>query len=146
MTKRIISLFLTIAIMASLMVFAAVPGFAVFDGGDGTQDNPYLISTAAQLHEFRDLVNGGNAKLCAQLTNNIDLGGENWTPIGLSSSGYNGVFDGSGYAIRNLFVYQHRRHDRMGYRSFRYSRQERHGEESERGRHLLHERQAAQGR
>ena len=106
MTKRIISLFLTLAILASLMVFCAVPGFAAFDGGDGTQDNPYLISTAAQLHEFRDLVNSGKSKICAQLTDNIDLGGENWTPIGLSSGGYTGIFDGSGYAIRNLLVSQ----------------------------------------
>lgn len=107
MTKRIISMFLCIAIMASLMVFAAVPGFAYeFDGGDGSQNDPYLISTAEQLHAFRDLVNGGKYSICAKLTDNIDLGSVDWTPIGLSSRGYTGTFDGSGYAIRNLFVSQ----------------------------------------
>ena len=78
--------------------------YAAFDKGTGTADDPYVITTAAQLKEFRDLVNGGSNKLCAQLGANIDLNNEPWTPIGLSSSGYCGTFEGGGYAIRNLMI------------------------------------------
>ena len=40
--------------------------------GDGV-DNPYQISTAAELAWFRDQVNGGNNTISATLTDNIDL-------------------------------------------------------------------------
>lgn len=105
MAKRIISLFMTLVLLAGLLTVAAVPASAAsFDGGDGSRDDPYLISTAAQLKAFRDLVNGGSRSACAKLTNNIDLERCDWDPIGLSSSGYTGIFDGNGYAIRNLEV------------------------------------------
>jgi len=105
MKKRIISLFMTLAMLAGLLAVTAVPASAAsFDGGDGSRDDPYLISTAAQLETFRDLVNGGKRSLCASLSNNIDLRNAEWTPIGLSSSGYTGTFDGNGYAIKNLQI------------------------------------------
>ena len=105
MKKRILSLFLTLVMLMSLLTVAAVPASAVtFDGGDGSRDNPYLISTAAQFKAFRDLVNDGKDSACAKLTNNIDLESCDWDPIGLSASGYTGVFDGNGYAIQNLKV------------------------------------------
>ena len=40
--------------------------------GDGV-DNPYQISTAAELAWFRDQVNSGNNTISATLTDNIDL-------------------------------------------------------------------------
>lgn len=105
MKKRVLSLFLTLVMLMSLLTVAAVPASAVtFDGGDGSRDNPYLISTAAQFKAFRDLVNSSNGSASAKLTNNIDLESCDWDPIGLSSSGYTGVFDGNGYAIQNLKV------------------------------------------
>jgi hypothetical protein len=105
MKKRILSLFLTLVMLMSLLTVAAVPASAVtFDGGDGSRDNPYLISTVAQFKAFRDIVNSSNGSACAKLTNNIDLESCDWDPIGLSSSGYTGVFDGNGYAIQNLKV------------------------------------------
>lgn len=105
MKKRILSLFLSLVMLASLLTVAVVPASAVtFDGGDGSRDNPYLISTKAQLEGFRDLVNGGSRAICGALTGNIDLQNTQWEPIGLSSSGYAGTFDGNGYAIRNLQI------------------------------------------
>ena len=83
--------------------------------GDGTQENPYQISTADELRWFAGLVNGtltdGTAKntaACAVLTTNIDLGGAAWTPIGNLSANisnvYTGTFDGAGHTISNLTV------------------------------------------
>ena len=77
--------------------------------GSGTETAPYQISTAAGLKWFRDMVNSGEYGLCAVLTADIDLSGENWTPIGISnynngSGAYSGTFDGKGHTISGLNV------------------------------------------
>ena len=84
--------------------------------GDGV-DNPYQISTAAELAWFRDQVNSGNNTISATLTDNIDLtefchakdGTKyteevSWTPIGNSDNMYQGTFDGNGKTISNLYI------------------------------------------
>ena len=84
--------------------------------GNGKVDNPYKISTAAELAWFRDLVNKGNVKASAKLTADIDLSEfchaadgtkyteeVSWTPIGYSNT-YQGTFDGDGKTIRNLYI------------------------------------------
>ena len=84
--------------------------------GDGV-DNPYQISTAAELAWFRDQVNGGNNRISATLTEDIDLAEfchakdgtkyteeVSWTPIGNSDNMYQGTFDGNGKTIRNLYI------------------------------------------
>ena len=95
--------------------------------GNGV-DNPYQISTAAELAWFRDYVNGtigdeGEAagtthpSASAKLTADIDLSefchakdaAKNtdelsWTPIGNSGNKYQGTFDGNGKTIRNLYI------------------------------------------
>ena len=92
--------------------------------GNGSVENPYKISTAAELAWFRDYVNGtivddGEAagtthpSVSATLTENIDLsefchaaddaknpGEVSWTPINI----YQGTFDGNGKTIRNLYI------------------------------------------
>ena len=86
--------------------------------GDGDVDNPYQISTAAELVWFRDQVNSGNRGISAKLTADIDLSEfchaadgtkyteeVSWTPIGNSDDNtYQGTFDGDGKTIRNLYV------------------------------------------
>ena len=79
--------------------------------GAGTQDNPYQISTADELRWFAGLVNGTltdgtaqNAAAWATLTDDIDLTGADWTPIGSDSTPYTGTFDGAGHTISNLTV------------------------------------------
>ena len=82
--------------------------------GSGTKDDPYQISTAAQLKRFRNIVNGTggqtpNPGACAELTADIDLENEAWKPIGYASNydetkAYSGTFDGKGYTIKNLNV------------------------------------------
>lgn len=106
MKKRFLSILLTLSLLAGLTVGLALPASAAsgYAGGSGTQSDPYRIATAQQLAAFRDQVNAGSTGLCAKLTGNIDLQGQAWEPIGLTSSGYTGTFDGSGYAIRNLYI------------------------------------------
>lgn len=67
----------------------------------------YQISSGAELAWFAQQVNkGGNAKISAVLTNDIELAGFEWTPIGMNSWGkkFAGSFDGQGHKISNLFI------------------------------------------
>ena len=79
--------------------------------GDGTKDNPYKISSAAELEEFRDEVNSGKTDAWAELTADIDLSeicseesDSSWTPIGNEDHRYTGTFDGNGKTIENLYI------------------------------------------
>ena len=70
----------------------------------GTAADPYLIFTAEDLKAFRDKVNAGETSLCAKLMNDIDLGEEEWLPIGSESHPYAGGFDGQGYTVKALKI------------------------------------------
>ncbi len=76
--------------------------------GDGTADNPYQISDVADLKAFRNKVNGGERTACAILTEDINLEGEAWTPIGgtdgRTNSYYAGTFDGQKHTISNFKI------------------------------------------
>lgn len=100
--------------------------------GSGTKDDPYQISTAAQLKRFRNIVNGTGGQTqdsgaCAVLMNDIVLNdgtfdangtytpgssskaAEEWTPIGKytddnDKTPYTGTFDGQGHTIKGLYV------------------------------------------
>ena len=92
-------------------------------GGDGSSESPFLITTAEELQWYANYVNGESGDnvvhntACAQLVEDIDLStvcGEskgNWTPIAkdgiygrLSSNKFDGVFDGNGHTISNLYI------------------------------------------
>ncbi len=73
------------------------------------EDNQVLyIGDAAGLRQFAAEVNGGATKYknwTVKLTANIDLAGENWTPINAWDGILNGVvIDGDGYSIKNMTV------------------------------------------
>ena len=76
--------------------------------GSGTKDDPYLIVDASQLRWFAAQVNDNSkSTICAQLTADINLKDEEWTPIGKGSSyanTYKGTFDGNDHEIKNLYV------------------------------------------
>ena len=82
--------------------------------GSGTVTDPYQIGTAAGLKWFRDKVNNvtkeADTQICAELTEDIDLNGEAWTPIGIGERFhwgirfYSGTFDGKGHTIKNLSI------------------------------------------
>ena len=87
-------------------VYTSVPGL----GGKGTEANPYLIKTVADLVKFRDSVNAGETKYNASgvyvaLAADIDLASvENWEPIGSFDYSFDANFDGKGKAIKNLKI------------------------------------------
>jgi len=75
--------------------------------GDGTENNPYLISTPENLTELSTLVNGGNnfSGKYFQMTSNIDMSSiSNFIPIGTYYSYFSGIFDGNNFIISNLTV------------------------------------------
>lgn len=105
--------------VTNFSVFSAVEtttdkwdGTAVANGfasGSGTEANPYLIKTGAQLAYFRNAVDAGNTfegKYVA-LGANIDLQGNLFDPIGFGyehqgGKVFKGIFDGKNHTIYNL--------------------------------------------
>ena len=72
-----------------------------------TQENILQISSAAELKAFADRVNNGESfeNRHIKLTNNIDLKGIAWTPIGHDYyKPFRGYFDGDGKTIFNLDI------------------------------------------
>ena len=79
----------------------AEPKQSEFAGGDGTSDNPYLISTYDQLNNMRNYLSAN-----FKLVNDIEIpeGSSKWTPVGTYSIPFKGVLDGDGYKITGLKV------------------------------------------
>ena len=85
-----------------------------FDGGDGTLEDPYRISTGEQMHELSRLANESYdspyQEACYILMADVDLGGEAtpWTPIGYGKAGngfiFSGTFDGNGHTVSNMYL------------------------------------------
>ena len=75
----------------------------VFDSGNGTKQNPYLIKTVDQMKAFAKSVNDGESYdgEYISLNNDLDLDGVDWTPIGATSA-FAGTFDGGQYTISNM--------------------------------------------
>ena len=83
--------------------------------GEGTEENPYLISCEEELLWFKNSVNTVSEEgytngytSCAnayfKLTNDIDLKGCEWEPVGTGNAVFNGHFDGNGHVIRNFHI------------------------------------------
>ena len=74
--------------------------------GGGTADAPFLIEDAADLIALAGCVNGGsncaNQVFCLQ--GDVDLGGEEWTPIGDAAHPFLGTFLGGGYSVTGLKI------------------------------------------
>lgn len=83
-------------------------GAEEFAEGDGTEENPYIISNRGQLICFSNQINDGiNINANYALAADIDLDGMEWTPIGITSiygKKFEGVFDGEGYEISNFCI------------------------------------------
>jgi hypothetical protein len=77
-----------------------------FAGGDGTQNNPFQIETAAQLAHFAKTVNEGEAYLYKYivLTADIDLANKEWTPIGNHSNIFKGNFNGNNHTVTGMKI------------------------------------------
>ena len=68
-------------------------------------DGVYQISSGSELAWLAQQVNSEkNADCNAVLTKDIDLGNENWTPIGKTGNPFKDIFDGQGHTIKNIKI------------------------------------------
>lgn len=80
--------------------------------GSGTEAEPYLISTAADLAYLANKVNTQTATPTYEyykMTDNINLTYNEWVPIGIygnENQYFYGSFDGNGYTISDLYITQ----------------------------------------
>jgi hypothetical protein len=67
---------------------------------------PYLITDGADLAYLASQVNIGvtYAGRYFQVTNDINLGGREWIPIGTNARPFMGIFDGAGHVISNAVI------------------------------------------
>ena len=104
-----------------------------FESGTGTEDDPYIIKTAAQLAYLSETTNPNNKNgyfytytgIFFKLENDIVLNSTDlfdrttdgsvigvsagktpneWLPIGLSTYGFSGSFDGNGHKISGVYI------------------------------------------
>lgn len=126
MKKRIGSVLLALALCLSLLPTAALAAdetgtMPAYSGGSGTESDPWLISSVADLQLLANTINDGKAArfdadaaasgkgvagnyygYYFKQTANLDLSGiDNWDPIGYSGSGlyFAGNYDGDGHTI-----------------------------------------------
>lgn len=96
--KRLTALLLSVCLLCSFLPLAALAAAASpFSGGDGSEENPYLVSSPEALDAVRN-----DRKAYYRQTADIDLSiFENWTPI----PDFKGVYDGGGYTISSLKIH-----------------------------------------
>ena len=112
--------FACLLVLAMMMV--SVPAYAADDvpfAGSGTQADPYLMTSAADLLKLAELVNDGvtafaSAGVCYKLTQDINLSaygksynsGKGWVPIGVGDAlnPFNGNVNGDGHKITGLYI------------------------------------------
>ena len=75
------------------------------DGYDEATET-YYAYTADGLKDWAEKVKSGEIGLNAKclLFDDIDFGGEEWTPVGSSDNGFIGTFDGQGHTISNMTI------------------------------------------
>ena len=114
--RKFLVLFLTASLIISLAGSFSVQSVsaAAWNGsvsaslvGSGTAADPYQIANGSDLAYLAQKVNGGDS--CAGVyfkqMDDIDLGGSEWTPIGISDKiFFAGVYDGSGFVVKNFKV------------------------------------------
>ena len=128
---RLVFLVLALALVFSAVCVGGVSGADVWDGsvdtewdGSGTESNPYLIQSAAELAGLAQKVNNSESfeGMFFELTTDIDLAHIEWTSIGtidkkakkiwfITSEVYyenpvpfSGIFNGNGHTISNMYI------------------------------------------
>ena len=74
--------------------------------GSGTEDAPYIISSAEHIIRLSNDVNSGidYKNEFFVLTNDIDFEGQTLVPIGNEDNPFRATFDGAGYTISNVVI------------------------------------------
>ena len=111
--------FTVIILVITMFFIIPITTQAQFSGGNGTENNPYIITTAAQLAQLATYVNEENTAFndkYYKLANDIDLSnygsnfnnGKGWIPIGIHTGStyflFKGNFDGDNHTITNLYI------------------------------------------
>ena len=110
MKKRLLSICLVLALCLTCVPSALAVGDVRFSGGTGMPGDPYQIRTAQDLFDLAKAVNSGMSYQGQyfRLTDDIDLKGKAWTPIGdrLDQDGrqFLGTFDGNDRTVSGLYV------------------------------------------
>ena len=81
--------------------FVVIDGHT-FNGGDGSLDDPYVISNAQQFMLIPTIKDGMNKHYI--LIDDIDFAGVTFSPMGDEDKPFNGSLNGNGYTISNLTV------------------------------------------
>ena len=112
-TKRVLSLFAVVCILAGTLSLGTFSVSAAWDGtaadtewaGTGTAADPYQITSAEELAGLAYASVGNTySGVHFKLLNNIDLAGHKWKPIGSAGSKFKGTFNGNGKIITNLYI------------------------------------------
>ena len=117
MKRRILVFLLALCLAAALVPVTAFAGGGYnFGGGNGTEKDPWLITSREDLIALAEFLNSGDAAsydahgagigncygYYFKQTADIDLTGANWKPIGYSGGTYfAGNYDGGGHIIAN---------------------------------------------
>lgn len=76
-----------------------------FDSGNGTLNNPYLISNHSQLDSLRNRLGDAYKELHYKLSTDINLNNTEWIPIGaVSTNAFKGKLHGNNKKITNLKI------------------------------------------
>lgn len=77
-----------------------------FTKGRGTKEEPWLIENAEQLAYLAQQVNNGTdyKREHFRLVSDLDLSGNEWTPIGTEGNLFWGGFDGDGHTITGMTI------------------------------------------
>lgn len=111
--KHFIRFFLSFAmfVLMTLVVYKFCSGYSVGDNemeGQGTKNDPYLVSCVDDLIYLRDKVNSGDKFESVYFLQICDIDLENvlWEPIGIAGTGryFFGVYDGGGHSIKNINI------------------------------------------
>lgn len=127
--RKIFTLLVLLAILPLGLRGQDVEGYGLWGenevqgfNGEGSENSPYEVSTAAELAYLAQQVNGGETYSGKYfiLTNDIVLndkvldengdlvddvsGLKEWTPIGITESGFCGFFDGRNFSIKGVYI------------------------------------------
>lgn len=94
-----------------------------FASGNGSKDNPYLISNGSDFMYFKSLIEEDDeySSLYYKLDNNINMGSNKITGIGTKDKYFKGHFDGNGYTISNISIDRTTIEDGEYYSLFNYT-------------------------
>lgn len=112
--KRFLSILICLSLILCIPVMQtrAVDLGASFAGGNGTEEDPYLISGKEQLNNVR-YVPSAYFRLTADIAfteedfaegGSFYNDGDGWLPIGSPSEGFSGNFDGDGHCISGIRI------------------------------------------